>query len=470
MSTSADGRRSLPEIHTDRLDAVIFDLDGVLTDTATMHAAAWKQTLDTFPRGSSSLRGGQRSFRSTQHDYDEYVDGKTRHDGVASFLASRGIQLPAAGVTDPPDRRDDGGLANRKNELVLAAIRRDGVEPFPALSSSLTAVRERVCDARHLGEHELRQRARAAGIATLFEVRVDGVERERELGLSGKPDPAVFLRRRAARRRSPLRAAVFEDALAGVEAGRRRTLRAGRSASTGLDTPTRCGSMAPTPWSGTWARCVCRQRRRATDDRPACGTDCRSKRARRPDRAANRRPGGRVVGAAAAREPLAAEPGQARAESPPALDPRVGGEVEEEAQGDDEPLEAVHTVRRVPHERIRERGPRQQKEADKRHDPALKSPTEQVREDPDEEQRKSRRDQREQGDQTGHGGDVTVGVATGIPREVWYQLQDRPAPTATLRHHQVWGLSLLASLSLTSRWHEMVAARPGALDGRVTSA
>ena len=220
MSTSADGRRSLPEIHTDRLDAVIFDLDGVITDTASVHAAAWKQMFDRF-LADRPARAGEEQRPFSDEDYYQFVDGKPRYDGVESFLASRGILLDRGGRGDPPAAQTVCGLGNRKDELFLALLRERGVAPFAAsvellrrlqASGVSTAI---ISASRHCAEV-----LEAAGVTKHFDARVDGVDAD-QLGLSGKPDPAVFLE--AARRLGvePLRAAVVEDALAGVEAGRR---------------------------------------------------------------------------------------------------------------------------------------------------------------------------------------------------------------------------------------------------------
>jgi len=187
--------------------ACLFDLDGVLTQTAKLHAAAWKEMFDEYLRSR-----GEPFVPFDEHDdYDAYVDGKPRLDGVRSFLASRGIEPPDAAVTD---------LGNRKNELVLRLMRERGVEAYDGSVRYVEAVRD--AGLRRAVVSSSRNTAdvlAAAGIAALFEVRIDGVVAERE-HLRGKPAPDTFLAAARALDVPADRAAVFEDALAGVEAGR----------------------------------------------------------------------------------------------------------------------------------------------------------------------------------------------------------------------------------------------------------
>lgn len=207
-------------LEPDRFDAVIFDMDGVITDTARTHEAAWKATFDDFLERRARQEG--ESFSAfTPTDYLAYVDGRPRDDGVAAFLASRGIALPRGESTDAPDVVSVWGVANRKNRAFIAEIERAGVHPFP---SSVRLVR--ALQAAGIGtavisaSRNARRILAAAGIEGLFSVRVDGIELER-LDLPGKPAPDVFLE--AARRlnATPARSVVVEDAIAGVEAGRR---------------------------------------------------------------------------------------------------------------------------------------------------------------------------------------------------------------------------------------------------------
>jgi beta-phosphoglucomutase family hydrolase len=202
-------------------DAVIFDMDGVVTDTAAVHARAWKQLFDeVLPRLAPTNAPAAVAFDENL-DYRRFVDGRSREDGVISFLAARGIQLPLGELDDPPERETVRALATRKNRLFDAAIKRDGVRAFPstiALIQRLRAggVRTALVTASRNASGVLA----AAGLHDLFDARVDG-EDAAALSLPGKPDPALFLE--AARRLgvAPDRAVVVEDAAAGVEAGHR---------------------------------------------------------------------------------------------------------------------------------------------------------------------------------------------------------------------------------------------------------
>jgi beta-phosphoglucomutase-like phosphatase (HAD superfamily) len=187
----------------DRIEACLFDLDGVLTQTAKVHAAAWKQMFDEFLACHAEETGEPFREFDARQDYDAYVDGKPRYDGVASFLRSRGIELPAGTPDDPPAAETVDGLGNRKNELVLELIERDAGLRRAVVSSS-TNCRD-VLD--------------AAGILDLFEAIVDGVVAQEER-LNGKPAPDTFVAGAERLGVDRERAAVFEDALAGVEAGR----------------------------------------------------------------------------------------------------------------------------------------------------------------------------------------------------------------------------------------------------------
>ncbi len=195
-----------------RYDAVIFDMDGVVTDSARIHEAAWKQMFDEF-------LGDRPPF--TETDYERFVDGKPRTAGVADFLASRGISLPWGAPSDSPSAQTVCGLGNRKDRLFLERIAGDGV---PAFASSVALVRQLraagVGTAIFSASRNCAQVLEAAGIGDLFTVRVDGLVAE-SLGLAGKPDPAMLLE--AARRlgADAERTVVVEDAEAGVAAGRR---------------------------------------------------------------------------------------------------------------------------------------------------------------------------------------------------------------------------------------------------------
>ncbi len=200
--------------------ACLFDLDGVLTQTAKVHAAAWKCTFDEFLRRRVQERGDDFVPFDAVGDYEAYVDGKPRYDGVASFLASREIELAQGKVDDPPAAQTVHGLGNRKNELVLAMIHKDGVEAYHGSVRYVRAVREAgLPRAVVSSSSNCRDVLEAAGIEDLFDAIVDGVSAERE-HLKGKPAPDTFLAGARALAVEPAGAAVFEDALAGVEAGR----------------------------------------------------------------------------------------------------------------------------------------------------------------------------------------------------------------------------------------------------------
>jgi beta-phosphoglucomutase family hydrolase len=200
--------------------ACLFDLDGVLTETATVHAAAWKQMFDDYLRQRAQREGGEFVPFDPAADYGEHVDGKPRYDGVRSFLASRGIELPEGSDDDPPGAETVRGLGNRKNEIVLRLIREQGVEAYEGSVRYLEAVRDAgVRRAVVSSSTNCRDVLIAAGIEDFFEARIDGIVAERE-GLEGKPAPDTFLAGAGALGLGPESSAVFEDALAGVAAGR----------------------------------------------------------------------------------------------------------------------------------------------------------------------------------------------------------------------------------------------------------
>jgi beta-phosphoglucomutase family hydrolase len=198
----------------------LFDLDGVLTKTAVVHNAAWKEMFDTYLRDRSRRTGEPFVPFDPVRDYDEYVDGKPREDGTRSFLTSRGIELPEGDVNDPPEAETVHGLGNRKNEIVQRRIREDGVEPYEGSVRYVRAVRDAgLRRAVVSSSANCRDVLIAAGIEDLFEVRIDGLVARRE-HLRGKPAPDTFLAGAQALGLGPGEAVVFEDALAGVEAGR----------------------------------------------------------------------------------------------------------------------------------------------------------------------------------------------------------------------------------------------------------
>jgi beta-phosphoglucomutase family hydrolase len=198
----------------------LFDLDGVLTQTAKVHAAAWKQMFDSYLRDRAQRTGEPFVPFDPVEDYNEYVDGKPRYDGTRSFLVSRGIHLPEGDKDDLPDAETVHGLGNRKNELVQRLIREGGVEAYEGSVRYVRAARDaglrRAVVSSSANCHEILV---AAGIEDLFEVRIDGIVAEHD-HLRGKPAPDTFLAGARALGLEAQEAVVFEDALAGVEAGR----------------------------------------------------------------------------------------------------------------------------------------------------------------------------------------------------------------------------------------------------------
>jgi beta-phosphoglucomutase family hydrolase len=200
--------------------ACLFDLDGVLTKTAVVHNAAWKEMFDAYLQERSRRTGEPFVPFDPGRDYDEYVDGKPRADGTRSFLASRGIELPEGSDDDPPSAETIHGLGTRKNEIVLRRIREDGVEAYESSVRYVRAARDAgLRRAVVSSSANCRDVLIAVGIEDLFEARIDGVVAGRE-HLRGKPAPDTFLAAARALGLGPQAAAVFEDALAGVEAGR----------------------------------------------------------------------------------------------------------------------------------------------------------------------------------------------------------------------------------------------------------
>ena len=199
----------------DDITACLFDLDGVLTQTAKVHQAAWKRTFDEFLRGQDPS-----AAEFSPDDYNRFVDGKPRKDGVRDFLASRGITLPEGSDDDPADAPTVAGVATRKNELILAELDEHGVQVYEGSMRYLRAAKEAglataVVTASANGE----QVVAAGGFADLIDARVDGVVAKRD-GLRGKPAPDSFLAGARALGVPPAQAVVFEDALSGVAAGR----------------------------------------------------------------------------------------------------------------------------------------------------------------------------------------------------------------------------------------------------------
>jgi beta-phosphoglucomutase family hydrolase len=200
--------------------ACLFDLDGVLTQTANVHANAWKEMFDAFLRARAERTEDVFVPFDAVNDYDAYVDGKLRSDGVRSFLSSRRIELPEGAPSDPPDAETISGLGNRKNEAVLSLIHQQGVAAYEGSVRYVRAVREAgLGRAVVSASTNARDVLLAAGIGELFDQRIDGLVAQRE-HLNGKPAPDTFLAAARAVGVVPAQAAVFEDALAGVAAGR----------------------------------------------------------------------------------------------------------------------------------------------------------------------------------------------------------------------------------------------------------
>jgi beta-phosphoglucomutase family hydrolase len=192
----------------------LFDLDGVLTDTASVHSVAWKQTFDQF------LEHRNGSFAPfSQDDYEEYVDGKPRADGVRDFLASRDIHLPEGAPDDPADAPTVNGVGNRKNELLLAKIHADGVRVYEGsrryLQAALQAGLRRFVVSSSANTTDV---LKVTGLAGLIEGQIDG-NTLRQRNIKGKPAPDSFLAGAALAGVDPSAAVVFEDAVAGVQAG-----------------------------------------------------------------------------------------------------------------------------------------------------------------------------------------------------------------------------------------------------------
>jgi beta-phosphoglucomutase family hydrolase len=194
-------------------------MDGVLTQTAAVHAAAWKQTFDEFLRKRAEASGGEFTPFDIHDDYDDHVDGKPREDGVRDFLASRGISLPDGDPSDPPSADTVYGLGNRKNELLLQRIHDDGVAVFDGSVRYLEACQQAGLHRAVVSSSaNTVQVLKVTGLDHFFEVRVDGVTVVQQ-HLHGKPAPDTFLDAARQLGVDPANAAVFEDALSGVAAG-----------------------------------------------------------------------------------------------------------------------------------------------------------------------------------------------------------------------------------------------------------
>lgn len=204
----------------DGITACLFDMDGVVTKTAVVHCAAWKEMFDDFLREWSAKTGTPFVPFDPVRDYDEYVDGKPRLEGTRSFLESRKISLPEGSEDDPPGTLTIWGLSNRKNDLILAVLKRDGVEVYAGSRRYIDAVRAAgLRTAIVSSSANTNAVLEAGGVADLFDAKVDALL-ARERGLHGKPAPDTFLEAARMLGAAAGQATVFEDALAGVAAGR----------------------------------------------------------------------------------------------------------------------------------------------------------------------------------------------------------------------------------------------------------
>ena len=205
----------------DAVRACLFDLDGVLTDTASVHKKAWKSMFDSYLRDRAQRTGEQFVPFDVDSDYLTYIDGKKREDGVRSFLDARGIKLPEGDPDDDPSDETVNGLGNRKNDLFQQTMHRDGVKVFDGSRRYLDAVADAgLAIAVVSSSANTREVLELTGLAKFVQQRVDGVTM-RDEHIAGKPAPDSYLRAAQLLGVKPAEAAVFEDALAGVEAGHR---------------------------------------------------------------------------------------------------------------------------------------------------------------------------------------------------------------------------------------------------------
>jgi beta-phosphoglucomutase family hydrolase len=207
-------------ITRDQYDAVLFDLDGVITDTANMHAACWKQMFDAYLQKRAVERGEPFRPFNIATDYRLYVDGKPRFNGVRDFLTSRGIQLPEGSPDDPAQAETVGGLGNRKNNLINEVIEEVGVEPYEGSVKLIHQLHHQEFKiAVVTSSQNCEAVLKAAKLDAFFEVRVDGNTIDAQQ-LAGKPAPDTFLMAAQRLGVEPKRAVVVEDAISGVQAGR----------------------------------------------------------------------------------------------------------------------------------------------------------------------------------------------------------------------------------------------------------
>lgn len=220
MTSSEPVAKSPASVDPTTYKAWLFDMDGVLTQTALVHAAAWKQAFDEFLLAEGKRTGTTYAPFDAEADYEKYVDGEPRADGVRNFLAARGITLPEGNDNDPPDARTVAGVGNRKNELVLKVMHDQGVKVYDGAVTLVKYLRAHGVKVGVVSASENTVAAlTAAGIVELFDARVDG-HTVKDLKLAGKPAPDSYLEGAKLLNVPPNEAVVVEDALAGVEAGR----------------------------------------------------------------------------------------------------------------------------------------------------------------------------------------------------------------------------------------------------------
>lgn len=213
-------KKPLQIISPEQFDAVIFDMDGVVTQTAHVHAAAWKKMFDAYLAARTARTGDSYAAFSVAQDYTRYVDGKPRYDGVRDFLEARGIRLPEGTSADPPDAETVRGLGNRKNAYFQQVLDEQGAECYDTTVALIRQLHNAgIKTAIISASRNARAVLAAAGVDELFDARVDGLDAEAQ-GLPGKPAPDVFLAAAAQLGADPRRAVVVEDAQSGVQAGR----------------------------------------------------------------------------------------------------------------------------------------------------------------------------------------------------------------------------------------------------------
>lgn len=209
-----------PLVSRDRFDGVLFDLDGVLTATAKIHSVCWKRAFDEFLTLRTDERGEPFRPFDISTDYLTYVDGKPRYDGVRSFLASRGVELPEGEAADSPGFHTICAVGNYKSAMVAEVLAEEGVEVYPTSIELARRLREHGFRLAVVSSSKLcREVLQSASIDDLFELCIDGVVAERD-GIAGKPAPDTFLAAAHGLGISPQRCVVVEDAISGVQAGR----------------------------------------------------------------------------------------------------------------------------------------------------------------------------------------------------------------------------------------------------------